>query len=219
MGDGRVLSCQLSAISYQPEKRELIDKGALHDRNNLLACVKHLDHNHTEVIEPPDKPISPDDQVVREAFLKYLRDNRIKYTSARRWILDTVLAFHEHFEAEQLLCSLREHGHNVGKATVYRTLHLLVDCGILTETHFDVKQTYYERTFGQDPHDHMLCRRCGRIIEFAADEVVELRDRIARQHHFHVISHRLQISGLCWDCATACPVATAAMPTVTESTK
>jgi Fur family ferric uptake transcriptional regulator len=145
---------------------------------------------------------------VREAFRTYLRDRGIKYTTARRNILDVVLEMHDHFEAEQVLYAFKVRGLRVGKATVYRTLPLLVDCGILKQVRFDVKQAHYEHAFGQGPHDHMLCRRCGRIVEFASSEVVELRSRIARQHHFHVIGHRLQLYGLCWECSIACPVAT-----------
>ncbi len=144
---------------------------------------------------------------LQEALRKYLQDRRIKYTSARRKILDAVLELEDHFEAEQVLYLLKERGHKVSKATVYRTLPLLVGCGILKQVRFDVKQAHYEHAFGADPHDHMVCHRCGRIIEFASDEVVELRGRIARRHHFHVISHRFQLSGLCWECSIKCPVA------------
>lgn len=144
----------------------------------------------------------------REIFRKYLKDHGIKNTSARRKILDAVLDLHEHFEVEQVLYLLRERGHQVGKATIYRTLPLLVNCGILKQVRFDVKQAHYEHDFGEGSHDHMVCRRCGRIVEFDADEVVELRNRIARRHHFHAIGHRFQLTGLCWECSIKCPVAT-----------
>ncbi|MGB2986030.1 MAG: transcriptional repressor [Phycisphaerae bacterium] len=150
---------------------------------------------------------SPDE--LREAFRKYLKDHGIKHTSARHKILNAVLEIHEHFEAEQVLYLLRERGEKVGKATLYRTLPLLVDCGILKQVRFDVKQAHYEHAFGEAPHDHMVCRRCGRIVEFASDEVVELRTRIAQRHYFHAVSHRFQISGLCWECSVKCPVAAA----------
>jgi Fur family ferric uptake transcriptional regulator len=149
---------------------------------------------------------------VRETFRQYLRDHGIKCTSARRKILDVVLDMYEHFEAEQVLYALRQRDLNVGKATVYRTLPLLVDCGILRQVRFDVKLAHYELAFGEQPHDHMVCRRCGRIVEFSSDELVELRNRIARQHHFHVVNHRLQLSGLCWDCSITCPAAAESSP-------
>ena len=162
--------------------------------------------------------ISPStDDNVRAAFRKYLRDNAIKHTRARRLILDAILALRTHFEAEQLLSFLHEHEHNVGKATVYRTLHLLVECGILKEVRFEAKQAHYEQVFGEAPHDHMVCQRCGHIIEFAADEVVTLRDRIAAEHEFHVVSHRFQLTGLCRDCSTGRPDSEAGPPAPTLS--
>ena len=148
---------------------------------------------------------------LQEAFHRHLKANRIKYTGARRKVLDAVLELREHFEAEQVLYLLRERGLKVSKATVYRTLPLLIECGILKQVRFDVKQAHYELAFGEPPHDHMVCRRCGRIIEFASDEVIELRTRIAQRHHFHAIAHRFQLSGLCWECSVKCPVAAAPM--------
>ena len=147
---------------------------------------------------------------IRAAFRMYLRSRGIRCTHARLKILEAVLELEGHFEAEQVLQMLTEHKMKVGKATLYRTLPLLVDCGILKQVRFDVKQAHYELAFGEGPHDHMVCRRCGRITEFASDEVLDLRARIARRHHFHAVSHRFQISGLCWECSIACPVA--AMP-------
>ena len=167
------------------------DRGADQERWSLMATLYDL--------HGPDE--------LREAFRKYLKDHGIRYTTARRKILDVVLDMRDHFEAEQVLYLLRERGHRVGKATVYRTLPLLVDCGILKQVRFDAKLAHYEHAFGEAPHDHMVCRRCGRIIEFSSDEIVELRRRIAQRHHFHVTSHRFQLTGLCWECSIACPVA------------
>lgn len=145
---------------------------------------------------------------LRDVFRAYLKGRGIKCTGARRTILDAVLQLHEHFEAEQVLYLLREQGLKVSKATVYRTLPLLVDCGILKQVRFDVKQAHYEHAFGEGPHDHMVCRRCGRILEFASDDVLALCTQIAQRQHFHIISHRFQLSGLCWECSINCPVAT-----------
>ena len=160
-----------------------------------------------------DKSLSPARrEEARRAFAEYLRDRSIRNTTPRREILDTVLDLSDHFEAEQVLYLLRARGSKVGKATLYRTLPLLVDCGVLKQVRFDVKRAYYEHVFGEGPHDHMVCTRCGRIIEFDADEVVELRKRIAQRHHFHVVSHRFQLSGLCWECSVVCPVAQVELP-------
>ena len=136
-------------------------------------------------------------------FRRYLKSRGVKFTQPRQHILDVVLGIHDHFEAEQLLFALRQQGQRVAKATIYRTLPLLVDCGILKQVRFDVKQAHYELAFGEDAHDHMVCRRCGRIIEFGSDEVIKLRKRLAREHRFRSIAHRFQISGLCEECVNS----------------
>jgi Fur family ferric uptake transcriptional regulator len=139
-------------------------------------------------------------------FREYLRDRGLKYTDERQTILRAVMHNDEHFEAEQILLGLRQRSARVGKATVYRTLKLLVGCGIVKEVHFSNKLVHYEHTYGQDPHDHLVCRRCGRIIEFDASEVVRLRTAIAASRRFHALSHRFSILGLCEACVRACPV-------------
>lgn len=139
-------------------------------------------------------------------FREYLRGRGLRFTPERRALLEAVLANPEHFEAEQLLINLRHSPHRVAKATVYRTLPLLVNCGILKAVQFGDKLTRYENTVGQNPHDHMICFRCRRIIEFSSEEIAGLRTTLARRHHFHALSHRFQITGLCRECTEACPV-------------
>jgi len=154
-------------------------------------------------------PQPVDEELIRTAenvFREYLRDRGLKYTDERSLILHAVMRNPEHFEAEELLLGMRQHDARVGKATVYRTLRLLVACGIVREVHFSNKQVHYEHTYGQDPHDHMVCRRCGRIIEFDAAEVTRLRTILAAQFNFHALSHRFQVQGLCEACVKTCPV-------------
>lgn len=146
-------------------------------------------------------------QTAENIFREYLRDRGLKYTPERRTLLYEVLGNDEHFEAEQLLIALRQSGKRVAKATIYRTLPLLVSCGIIRQVHFGDNLARYEHTFGQDPHDHMVCRRCHRIVEFDSGDVVNLRAVLASRHNFHAIGHRFQITGLCWECIQACPAA------------
>jgi len=145
-------------------------------------------------------------RTAENVFREFLRDRSLKYTAEREKIVRAVMDTDEHFEAEQLLLMMRQQDKRVAKATVYRTLKLLVDCGIVKEVHFSNKQVHYEHTYGGDPHDHMVCRRCGRIIEFDAREVAELRTLIAAEHGFHALAHRFQIQGLCATCTKSCPI-------------
>jgi Fur family ferric uptake transcriptional regulator len=152
------------------------------------------------------RPVSDDViQTAEHVFREYLRDRSLKYTTERRLVLQAVMRNDEHFEAEQLLLDMRQAQARVGKATVYRTLKLLVDCGIVKEVHFSNKQVHYEHTYGQDAHDHMVCRKCGRIIEFGSRDVTRLRTVLAARHRFHALLHRFQIIGLCEGCVATCP--------------
>jgi len=145
-------------------------------------------------------------------FQEFLRERGLKFTRERHTLLHEVLANPDHFEAEQLLVNLRQSGKRVAKATIYRALPLLVACGILRQVQFGDKLTRYEHTFGQSPHDHMICRRCHRVIEFDSEEVLKLRTTLADRFRFQALSHRFQISGLCADCAEACAAAPPSPP-------
>jgi Fur family ferric uptake transcriptional regulator len=138
-------------------------------------------------------------------FQEYLRDRGLKYTPERQMVLHKVLESDQHFEAEELSMRLREDDQRVAKATIYRTLPLLVNCGILSRVQFGEKLTRYENAFSQGAHDHMICLRCRRIIEFDNEDVIRLRTVLAARHKFHAQSHRFQITGLCQECMKETP--------------
>lgn len=152
------------------------------------------------------KSLDNSDFVTAESiFREYLKDRGLRYTPERRMLLREVLGNDEHFEAEQLLLNLRQQGKRVAKATVYRTLPLLINCGIIKKVQFGDNLARYEHAFGQGPHDHMVCQRCHRIIEFDSADVLRLRRILSAKHGFHPLMHRFQITGLCAECVEACP--------------
>ncbi len=136
----------------------------------------------------------------QEMLRDYLRERGLKLTSERQALLQAILGSQEHFEPEDLLVSLRQQGIRVGKATIYRTLPLLVDAGILRRAFVGQNRAYYEHCLGAAPHDHMICTNCGRVIEFDTTDIVQLREKLALEAGFAVQSHRFQIAGLCKDC-------------------
>ncbi len=142
-------------------------------------------------------------RAAEQTFRSYLRHRGLKFTPERRRVLQEVLSGHQHFEADRLLGALRQSGRRVAKATIYRTLPLLVDCGILRQVRLDDKAVRYERSLGQTHHDHMVCLGCRRIIEFDSRGVVRLRRTIADACGFQAFSHRFQITGLCRECVAA----------------
>jgi Fur family ferric uptake transcriptional regulator len=144
---------------------------------------------------------TPDVRGAERVFRDYLRARKLKCTPERKIVLRAVMANHRHFDAEQLLIDLRSRGHRVAKATIYRTLPLLVESGIIREVQFGDKGSRYEHTFGHTPHDHMVCVNCGRIIEFDSSEVGRLAAELAGTERFDVQFHLFQIVGRCPRCA------------------
>jgi Fur family ferric uptake transcriptional regulator len=111
-------------------------------------------------------------------------------------MLDAVLRREGLFEAEQLVRHLKELGHHVSRATVYRTLSHLQDAGICRQVFFDNKQSHYEVVAGRQAYDYLICVESGRMVEFNSEKLRQLRDEICREHEFEPLSHRFYIFGV-----------------------
>jgi Fur family ferric uptake transcriptional regulator len=126
-------------------------------------------------------------------FRRFLKSEGQKYTKERADVLDAIIALDDVFEAEELLLRMRSAGHDVSKATIYRTLKLLVDAGIITQALFDSKQAHYRLIYGQDPKHSMVCMKTGKHVEFSSPELTRLRDRICRELGWEPVGHRFEI--------------------------
>ncbi len=135
-----------------------------------------------------------------EAFRACLSVRGLRFTAQRQHVLFEALARGGHFDAERLHEGLRAAGRAVSLATVYRTLGLLVDCGLIRQTPRWDDRECYETLRGRSHHDHMLCVECRRVIEFCDDELESLQARICRRYGFEPIDHRMGIRGLCRAC-------------------
>jgi len=133
-------------------------------------------------------------------FRGYLAARALRCTSQRRAVLREVFARHGHFDADDLLNALRGNGRRVSRATVYRTLGHLVECGLIKEVLRCQGKAHYEHTFGHRHHDHMVCVECGRVIEFTSPSIEEAQRRACEQYGFQPIEHRLGIKGICNSC-------------------
>lgn len=140
------------------------------------------------------KPATPASMApLCSVFRRFLRSEGQKYTKERADVLDAIIALDDVFEAEELLLRMRSAGHDVSKATIYRTLKLLVDAGIITQALFDSKQAHYRLIYGQDPKHSMVCMKTGRLVEFSSPELTRLRDRICRELGWEPVGHRFEI--------------------------
>ena len=95
---------------------------------------------------------------------------------------------------------MKDAGMKVSRASVYRTMNLLVECGLVGKVIRTDKGTIYEHTFGHSHHDHMICDACGKIIEFFSPKIENLQREICRKNNFEGISHTLEIKGYCRRC-------------------
>lgn len=137
----------------------------------------------------------------REQFVSYLRERGQRVTSERLALFDEIFAHHGHIDAEQLHRSLRRRGMKISRATVYRNLDLLVECGLVTRQRLGRRRYLYEHVHSGQRHDHLVCTECGRVVEFVSPGISALQGEICRAHGFVPSRHSLQIMGLCNECA------------------
>ncbi len=139
----------------------------------------------------------------KKVFRNYLATQGLKSTRQRELILDEFLRSSSHLSTEELYLKLRKKHPSIGYATVYRTLRLFAECGIAEARNFGDGQTRYEPTTREDHHDHLICTRCGAIIEFEDPRIEQLQEQVAREHGFRTLSHRLELYGLCEKCSSS----------------
>ncbi len=136
-----------------------------------------------------------------EIFEAYLKSQGLKLTNARRGLLSLIFADHSHFTADELYDRCRSENVQVSKATLYRTLTILLDCKLLAAHDFGEDAKYYEHIHGHRHHDHMYCVVCSQVLEFHSDSIESLQDEAAQEAGFHSLRHSLTIFGVCVTCS------------------
>ncbi|MBT3216905.1 MAG: transcriptional repressor [Candidatus Marinimicrobia bacterium] len=131
---------------------------------------------------------------------KALKKEGLRYTSQRQAIWDEICSSDEHRDVEELFISIRQAGIKVSRATVYRTIDVLVKNNLVRKLDLGDGRSLYEHKIDPTHHDHLVCIRCGRIEEFMMEEIESLQDRIAKKHNFKLIRHIHQLFGICSEC-------------------
>jgi Fur family ferric uptake transcriptional regulator len=126
-------------------------------------------------------------------FRKKLKSVGLKYTPERAQVLDTVVGFDGVFEADRVLEKVRAAGFRVSKATVYRTIKLLQDAGIIQRALFDQEQTFYQLIYGKAAEDSIIRMDTGKVIEVEVAEVAGICERVCRERGLLAKGHRLVI--------------------------
>lgn len=129
-------------------------------------------------------------------FRRKIRSEGLKYTPERARVLDAIIELDRLFEADELLDTLRRGDHRVSKATVYRTIRLLQDAGIVQRVLSDRDQAQYQLVYGTKPHDLLIRLDTREAIAIDVPELVELRQRICREHGLVAQGHSFQVFAL-----------------------
>jgi Fur family ferric uptake transcriptional regulator len=137
-------------------------------------------------------------------FGRYLREHGLPVTHQREAVAEVVFESEDHLSVDDLEHRLRERGDRIGKATIYRTLDLLVRSRLVEEHDFGEGFKRYEHRLSREPvHEHLICLECAKVIEFQSVGWQKVEDQVNAQHGFTVARHRLEIYGLCRECHEA----------------
>ena len=146
------------------------------------------------------KPRAPNQERLRHDLNDYMLKRGLRSTEQRRLIIDTFFEAHEHITIDSLLKQVRAIDARVGYATVYRTMKLLSESGVVQEHKFGDGFTRYELSDEEAHHDHLVCLECSKIIEFEEPQIEALQDKIARRYGFLIRAHKHEMYGVCSDC-------------------
>jgi Fe2+ or Zn2+ uptake regulation protein len=164
-------------------KRQLQPKNSANVQAHLQANTQADVLAETlEIIEP-----------LCAVFRRKLKAEGLKYTPERAQVLHSVLSFEAPFIAEQAMEHVRAAGFGVSKATMYRTLRLLMDAGIVQRVLVTEEQSYYQVTYGKTPADLIIRLDTGEIVVVDAPELIALRERLCKEHGLVAKGHRLHV--------------------------
>lgn len=135
--------------------------------------------------------------VMMEVLRGELRERELPFTHQRESIAQVLFESTRHLSADDVAAELRSRGEHVGKATVYRTLALLVEVGLAAEHDFDEGFKRYEAQIGAAHHDHLICTACGKVIMFQHPDLDRLVAEAAARHGFEAITRQVKIFGTC----------------------
>ena len=133
-------------------------------------------------------------------FRSFISKKGLRNTPEREEIIGEIFAIHEHFDVDDLYLRLRKKGSKISKASIYRILPLIMECGLIREAWHEDGHMHYEYIYGNGQHCHLRCIKCGKVIEFVEEELNEIEKRLSRKHDFKIVDHNLDVAGYCPDC-------------------
>ena len=133
-------------------------------------------------------------------FEALLKKKNLKFTRERRHIFDVVSHRRGHFDADSLYESIRKDNERVARGTVYRTIPLLLESGVIQKSVGSGHRDFFESKSGKTHHDHMVCIGCQKVIEFHCEEIEKMQDEVCGKYGFTLAFHDHRLFGYCRDC-------------------
>jgi Fur family ferric uptake transcriptional regulator len=135
-----------------------------------------------------------------ERFRGFLHEHSLRVTDVREAIVRAAMARGGHFDIDQLTRDVQAMGVEASRATVYRALPLLMKAGIIQPTLLSGERRRYEAAFGHTHHDHLICSRCGKVVEFQFEAFEVLQKEVAAKYGYELKGHFHELIGLCSSC-------------------
>lgn len=133
-------------------------------------------------------------------FRAFISEKGLRNTPEREEIIKEIFSIQKHFDVDELYLRLRNKGSKVSKASIYRNIPLILECGLIRQVWHEDGHMHYEQIYGHGHHCHLRCIECGKVIEFMEEGVKEIEKRLEKKYDFEVIDHKLDIKGYCSKC-------------------
>ena len=134
-----------------------------------------------------------DQEDIQKQFINALQSEGIKLTPQRQAVFSNIMNSQGHRECNDIQNSLLKDGMNVSRATIYRTLDILVHYNLIRKLVIGDSKAKYEKKIGKKHHDHMICIESGDIIEFENEEIERLQEEEARKYGYKIVKHVHQL--------------------------